>query len=307
MKTASRILGTALFDEGFEVQDAPRYGAERRGAPISAYVRAAHETVHERGAIDRPDMVIVADDSLVSVPAAGVLSGCDARTVLLINSHEPAQMWKSRLNLSGSVLILPSHESAADRSAPAYIGAACAGAAARLLGVIKRETLLAAVAGELWSRSVGVVEANRRRAGEAFDLLAPHAGIVRERDETTTADHRRPDWIDLPFEAADISAPVIHGALTSVESKTGLWRTMRPVIDLDRCHRCWWVCSTLCPDGAMRVNDDGFPEVDYDHCKGCLVCVAVCPHHAIEAVPEHGKGDDLERSASRHEGSEARE
>ena len=41
MKTASRILGSAFFAEGYEVQDAPRYGAERRGAPIFAYVRAA--------------------------------------------------------------------------------------------------------------------------------------------------------------------------------------------------------------------------------------------------------------------------
>ena len=41
MKTASRILGSAFFLEGYEVQDAPRYGAERRGAPIFAYVRAA--------------------------------------------------------------------------------------------------------------------------------------------------------------------------------------------------------------------------------------------------------------------------
>jgi hypothetical protein len=43
MKTASQVLGTALFLEGFEVQDAPRYGAERRGAPIFAYVRAQRE------------------------------------------------------------------------------------------------------------------------------------------------------------------------------------------------------------------------------------------------------------------------
>ena len=34
-KTASRILGSALFAEGYEVQDAPRYGAERRGAAIT--------------------------------------------------------------------------------------------------------------------------------------------------------------------------------------------------------------------------------------------------------------------------------
>jgi pyruvate ferredoxin oxidoreductase gamma subunit len=84
-----------------------------------------------------------------------------------------------------------------------------------------------------------------------------------------------------------VSAPDIFAGLTSVEVKTGLWRTMRPVIDYDRCNRCWWVCSTFCPDSAIHVNDEGYPEIDYDHCKGCLVCVAKCPPHAISAVAEH--------------------
>ena len=39
-KTASRCLGRHSSGKGSEVQDAPRYGAERRGAPIFAYVRA---------------------------------------------------------------------------------------------------------------------------------------------------------------------------------------------------------------------------------------------------------------------------
>ena len=75
MKTASRILGSALFQQGYEVQDAPRYGAERRGAPIFAYVRADKKPINERGIIHRPDLVIVADDTLVAIPAAGVLAG----------------------------------------------------------------------------------------------------------------------------------------------------------------------------------------------------------------------------------------
>jgi pyruvate ferredoxin oxidoreductase gamma subunit len=32
MKTASRIVGTAAFHEGYYAQDAPIYGAERCGA-----------------------------------------------------------------------------------------------------------------------------------------------------------------------------------------------------------------------------------------------------------------------------------
>jgi pyruvate ferredoxin oxidoreductase gamma subunit len=47
-----------------------------------------------------------------------------------------------------------------------------------------------------------------------------------------------------------------------------------------------WVCGTLCPDGAISADAEGRPRIDYDHCKGCLICAAVCPPHAIEALPE---------------------
>ncbi len=99
IKTSGRILGTAFFRAGFEVQDAPRYGAERRGAPIFAYVRASRARIDERGIIRTPDLVIVADDTLIPVPAAGVLAGVTARTVLVIASHDDPRTWRHRLNL----------------------------------------------------------------------------------------------------------------------------------------------------------------------------------------------------------------
>ncbi len=54
-----------------------------------------------------------------------------------------------------------------------------------------------------------------------------------------------------------------------------------------RCRRCAWICSTLCPDSTISSNAEGYPEIDYAHCKGCLICLANCPHHAIRAVLEH--------------------
>ena len=107
-----------------------------------------------------------------------------------------------------------------------------------------------------------------------------------------------PVLIDLPFDVADVSAPTIHAPLTSVLVRTGLWRTMRPVIDRDRCKRCWWVCSTFCPDDSISVTDDGRPLIDYDTCKGCMICVAQCPPHAIEAVAEATAAADEESEAS---------
>jgi pyruvate ferredoxin oxidoreductase gamma subunit len=287
MKTASRILGSAFFHAGFEVQDAPRYGAERRGAPIFAFVRAARAPIQERGIIRQADLVVVADDTLVPVPAAGVLAGCDAETVLLINSHESAEVWRERLNLAGPVLILPAQEEVADRAELPYVGAACAGAAARLCGVLEPADLAQAIVDELGHLGEHIVTANLKRAGQAYELMAAHAGLVKGERLQSAAEWQVPAWVELPFEQADLSAPAIHAGLTSEVVKTGLWRTMRPVVDYARCNRCWWVCSTFCPDGAIQVDEEKYPRIDYDHCKGCLICVAQCPPHAITAVAEH--------------------
>lgn len=289
IKTAGRILGTAFFHEGFEVQDAPLYGAERRGAPMFAYVRAARTPIFERGIIAQPDLVVVADETLVPVSAAAVLKGVGERTVLLLNTRETAATWTSRLNYRGKLLVINASD-AEDPVEAGYIGATCAGAAARFVGVISRAALEYAVRHEVAPLGEAVVNENERRTLAAFDSFEGDAGCVPEGVELQAGDYRKPDWVDLPLEGVGLSAPAIHRPATSVEVRTGLWRSMRPVIDYDRCNRCNWICGTFCPDSAISVRPDGHPEIDYDHCKGCLICVAVCPPHAIAAVPEHGAG-----------------
>jgi pyruvate ferredoxin oxidoreductase gamma subunit len=298
IKMASRILGTALFRSGFQVQDAPKYGAERRGAPIFAYVRADRAPICERGVIQRPDLVIIADDTLVAVPAAGVLQGLSEDSVILINSHHAPELWQDRLNLGARMLILPASEEVEDRAELPFIGATCTGAAACLLGVIERAVLVASIDEELGALGPGIVERNRDNALSAFDAMLEHRGLVQESPPVAAGEYASPDWIELPLDAASVSAPGIHATGNSVQVRTGLWRTLRPVIEYDRCNNCWWVCSTFCPDSAIQVSA-GRPEIDYDHCKGCMVCVGVCPTHAIETVPEHlAQEQELRQSAS---------
>lgn len=285
IKTAGRLLGTAFFRAGFEVQDAPRYGAERRGAPIFAYVRAARRPIGERGIIRRPDLVAVADDTLVTIPGAGVMVGLASHTVLLLSSSTPAAVWRERLQAPGLLLTLPLGE-VGEPAAERFLGATLAGAAARLVGVIPREALSAALAEELAPLGPALVAENQARALAAFDLLAEHAGCVLEGPEPSAAAYERPRWVDLAPEEAEVAAPAIHAPATSEAVPTGLWRLWRPVVDLSRCRRCAWICSTLCPDGTISVDAEGFPVIDYQHCKGCLVCASSCPAHAIQAVPE---------------------
>jgi pyruvate ferredoxin oxidoreductase gamma subunit len=286
IKTAGRILGSALFAEGLEVQDAPRYGAERRGAPIFCTVRAARERIHERGPVRRPDLVLVADDTLVGLPAAGVLEGVGPASVLVLASVESAEEWGRRTAFPGLLLTLPA---VAEEPAEArFAGVTCAGAAARCLGVVARDNLATAVRRELASLPGDAARTSLERALAAFDLLEDRAGCVVEGADEGAAGGP-PDWIELPFDDARVSAPHVHGAATSVQVKTGVWRTLRPVLDPERCHHCHWICSTQCPDGVIDVTAGGEPDIDYDHCKGCMVCVAVCPHHALLGVPERGE------------------
>jgi len=286
MKTASRILGSAFFHAGFEVQDAPRYGAERRGAPIFAYVRAARHKINERGIIQRPDLVIVADETLFAIPAAAVFQGITPQTAILIHGSEPAERWRRRLNLSGPAFHLPAEKQPRESLALPFLGTSCAAASAGLIGEISWTDLEQAVNEELAHLGARVITQNLEQAQQAYKLMEPHRGNIAFGRAIAVNDFIRPHWIDPVFENTSRSAPAIHAARTSELTRTGLWRTMRPIIDRSRCRGCWWICSTFCPDGAISVDSEGTPKIDYAHCKGCMVCLAQCPNHAIKAVPE---------------------
>jgi len=89
----------------------------------------------------------------------------------------------------------------------------------------------------------------------------------------------KPGWKKIPV------AGLIVDAGNAREYKTGDWRTQRPVIDRDLCTNCL-TCWVNCPDSSIIVEDGKFKEFDYDHCKGCAICVGVCPKKAISMVSE---------------------
>src|SRR6516225_6940326 len=86
MKTASRIVGTAAFREGYFAQDSPVYGAERRGAPMIAFTRFDSQSILERGAVTMPDLIVIADASLLDDPLVRPLQGLLPNGIVLLNA-----------------------------------------------------------------------------------------------------------------------------------------------------------------------------------------------------------------------------
>ncbi|MFW6150985.1 MAG: 4Fe-4S binding protein [Chloroflexota bacterium] len=62
--------------------------------------------------------------------------------------------------------------------------------------------------------------------------------------------------------------------------KTGTWRDFRPEIDQSECSKCL-VCWSLCPESAIRRDEDNSVWIDYEYCKGCGICANECPKKAI--------------------------
>ena len=71
----------------------------------------------------------------------------------------------------------------------------------------------------------------------------------------------------------------------AAEYLTGSWRSMRPVVDADKCTKCAQ-CWMFCPDAAVVLQDDETYAADLDYCKGCGICSDVCPAKCIEMVED---------------------
>lgn len=74
---------------------------------------------------------------------------------------------------------------------------------------------------------------------------------------------------------------MIFAGGTAKEFHTGEWRTNTPIFHPELCKQCL-LCTPVCPDGSIPVENSKRKDFDYDHCKGCGICAKVCPFNAIE-------------------------
>lgn len=95
--TASQLLAEVMAKEGKHVQAFPHFGAEKRGAPIEAYTRISDHEIRIHSEVERPDMVIVTDPTLIG--EAPITNGTDENTYFLFNApFEPAKI-KEKLSI----------------------------------------------------------------------------------------------------------------------------------------------------------------------------------------------------------------
>jgi pyruvate ferredoxin oxidoreductase gamma subunit len=94
--TAAKILAQAAYLEGYQgATAAPSFGAERRGAPVSASTRIAPQTIMVVSQVETPNVVVVLDHTLLKYDE--VTSGLVKGGWLIVNSWRHPR----ELNLEG--------------------------------------------------------------------------------------------------------------------------------------------------------------------------------------------------------------
>jgi pyruvate ferredoxin oxidoreductase gamma subunit len=279
IKTASQILGSAGFYSGFQAQDFPLYGAERRGAPIIAFTRISKDAILERGPILSPDIILIGDETLLSDPQSAPLCGAEPSTIVFVSSDQISDSLANNFSVTAINLTELCLEHLDNRT---IYSSALSAVGARLLGVIELQDLLQAVEEELEGVSSKVMKGNLDLARKIFEIIQP--AVVSEKVNKPLKAKQLVSPLNLPVIDA---APVILQPGNMALRKTGNWRVERPEIDFDHCNNCL-ICYARCPDGVIGIDPDGRPKIDYDHCKGCLICAQECPGHFINTVRETG-------------------
>lgn len=155
---AAYLLATAAIEQGRYAQAFPAFGAERRGAPVAAFVRMDNQVIRRRCQVKTPDFLIIQDPALLSV--TGTLDGLRPDGGILVNAQD-----HPLLETLGhqSLMALPATELALEHIGKPLPNTALLAAFLCLTGILPLSALQTALAerfkGAVLKRNLALLEA----------------------------------------------------------------------------------------------------------------------------------------------------
>ena len=173
------------------------------------------------------------------------------------------------------------------------------GAVARVLPELFSLASLQQVIREEWNNDLKAISAQRSFERVTTVPVDPSQGNPEEPYK-----FEMPKWTEMREGIAIPSIPVGAEMSDPITGKSGGWRparnptfkkwatrTMRPVIDFEKCIKCT-LCWLHCPDSCFDVTPDGLYDANLEACCGCGVCEAVCPEEGCVTMVNEAQFQD---------------
>ena len=175
---ASKLLASAFFREGWQVQAFPAFGAERTGAPVTAFLRADHRPITAHYQVYEPDHVVVLDPVLLRT--IDVTAGLRPGGWILVNtSRRPEELGLPEPCSVGAcdATMIALRHGLGTRTIP-IVNTAIVGALSALTGLVE----LASVVESIPDLVPVKAEANQAAAREAFEQVLRRPALARTQE-----------------------------------------------------------------------------------------------------------------------------
>jgi pyruvate ferredoxin oxidoreductase gamma subunit len=281
--TAAELFAQAAISSELYAQGFPNFGAERRGAPVMAFLRVSDSQIFLRERIEKPDVVVVLDSSLIGLPE--VTEGLAPGKKLIINASKNQRKNFEHLEEKYVVCLVDASQIAMDTIGLPITNTAIIGSLVKATELITLDSL-----SEPFRKRFGKLSAKNIDAMlKAYDQTEVIEYRASENDEAADSETDYQQYIQgealYPWPEVEIGCDVNQPG-NSRDFLTGNWRTgSYPLMDKDKCISCG-ICWIMCPEIAFTQNEDGSYTWSGDYCKGCGICVTTCSKKALSMEVE---------------------
>ncbi|MCF6325043.1 MAG: 2-oxoacid:acceptor oxidoreductase family protein [Gammaproteobacteria bacterium] len=166
--SAAALLALAAFEDGFESQAFPKFGSERRGAPVEAYVRISHTVIRAHNQLYRPDAVVIQDAGLLR--SEPLLEGLTPGGLIVLNAAEKPE----GIDDDFRWVCLPASQIGERHIGRPLPNTVLLGALAAATEWVSLTALEQAISNHLASKGEAVVKANIEAVREGYELSKPN-------------------------------------------------------------------------------------------------------------------------------------
>lgn len=157
---AAYLLATTAINEGWHAQAFPAFGAERRGAPVVAFVRISHEPIKRRCQVAAPDFLIIQDEALMNIPS--ITDGLKPGGSILLNASVNSKKYADD-SAYNNLISLPATQLAQQYLGRPVPNTALLSAFLKLTGLLPQASLIQSLSerfeGDVLDKNIALIEA----------------------------------------------------------------------------------------------------------------------------------------------------
>ncbi len=304
---AGKVLAEAgVLKMGYNGSNFSSYGSEKKGSPVTAFVRFCDPSVSVRvnSPVTDPHMLVIFLEAIAQTP--GMLTGVSEKTTVVLNTHKSVDEAREFLGLPcGTLITVDAMKIAVEEKT--RVNTALLGTMAAVSGFMDGDAIKAVIESSLGKKYAALVPANLKTFDRGTKEFAKKE--IKNDGKYKTQPFSRYGQ-KLGYLNQPIGGTIPAAGNTMYKDLTATRSGYIPVLDKSKCTSCG-ECDITCPDYCFEwkegISKKGKPEqllekIIYQYCKGCLRCVEICKFDALTTqveyevnptVLERGYVDDL--------------